>query len=113
MPKDPRFDRIQADIARSITDAQLDLRKRKDKLLKLQKLGSPSLRVAVFYTSRDRALSQYDTLPFANMLKSIGTVANLDLIVVCPGGDGTAAETMLDLCRKHCTGSLRVSMSRK
>src|SRR5688572_5280843 len=65
-------------------------------------------RLAVYYMRTDRAISRSDVLPFTNMLKSIGTVTNLDLIVVSPGGDGTAAETILDMLRKYCTGVLRI-----
>jgi hypothetical protein len=35
-------------------------------------------------------------------------VPNLDLIIHSPGGDGTAADKMTDLCRKYCTGIFRV-----
>jgi hypothetical protein len=64
--------------------------------------------VAVYWSRIDRPLTRTDVLPFANMLKSIGTVDKLDLIIVSPGGDGTVAETMLHLCRKYCTNQFRV-----
>ena len=57
---------------------------------------------------RDRAVSHQDVLPFVNMLKSMAPIDDLDLIVVSPGGDGTAAETMLEQCRTYCKNKLRI-----
>lgn len=62
----------------------------------------------MYYSRQDRTISLDDVLPFLNMLKSIGAAGDLDLIVQSPGGDGMAAEKLLDLCRKHCAGRLRV-----
>jgi hypothetical protein len=44
------------------------------------------------------------------MLRSVGTIDNLDLIVHSPGGNGLAAEKILDLCRKYCKKKLRVAV---
>ncbi len=109
MAKDPRYDHIFLGIQRGSNEAQTDQRRRKAALSRLEKVDSETRRrVALYYSRRDQMLLHGDILPFTSMLKSIGTVRNLDLIVVSPGGDGTAAETMLDICRKYCTDTLRV-----
>lgn len=104
-----RFDHIQADIEHSQASAQFDRPRRKRALVRLEKLDLTGKRtVCVYYCGRHRSLSQYDILPFYSMLKSVDPVTDLDLVIVSPGGDGTAAESMLDLCRKYCRGKLRV-----
>ena len=109
MPDPVRFDWIHTEIVGNITRSQFDLQKRQDAIRKLERrAGSQKTRAALFYMRLDRSLSRHDVLPFLTMLKSIGKVWNLDLIVVGPGGDGTAAETLLDLCRRYCTRRLRV-----
>jgi len=98
-----------SEINRTIATAQFDRAKRRKALIALDKLEDATpRRVAVYYSERRRLISREDVLPFLNMLKSIGTTPNLDLVLVSPGGEGTAAETILDLCRKYCTEELRV-----
>jgi hypothetical protein len=109
MGEDSRLDQIQSEIAQSSQLAQLDWPKRSAALERLESLGvSGSRRVAMYYARQDRTISRDDVLPFLNMLKSIGIAGDLDLIVQSPGGDGMAAEMLLDLCRKHCAGHFRV-----
>lgn len=110
MPKpesSPRYDRIMNEIAGSIDAANTDRRKRQ-KLLK--KLESGGRRVILYYSRLDKELSHADVLPFASLLRSVGTVDNLDLILHSGGGDGLTAEKILDLCRKYCTKTLRVAV---
>jgi ClpP class serine protease len=102
-----RYDQIQAGIHDGVSKAQSDL---KGRLNALKRLESHGARVALYWSRIDRALTRGDVLPFANMLKSIGPVPNLDLVIVSPGGDGTVAETILHLCRKYCTGKFRVAI---
>jgi membrane-bound ClpP family serine protease len=109
MARKSGLDHIQESIERGAAYARFDLRNRKSALLKLEKAAGGA-RVAVYYSRTHRAISRNDVIPFASMLQRMGSVASLDLVVVSPGGDGTAAETMLDLCRKHCTGPLRVAV---
>ncbi|MEX0713564.1 MAG: hypothetical protein WD278_14500 [Pirellulales bacterium] len=105
MPSDPRFDEIASEIQNGVNSAQYDVFGRQDALKHLEQGG---IRAAMYYSRIDRAISRQDVLPFVTMLKSIGRVDKLDLIIVSPGGDGTAAETMLGLCRRYCIGHLRV-----
>ena len=80
------------------------------RLLKtLEEKGPPQpRRAAMFYSGLERVLTHEDILPFVSMLGKIGKVQNLDLIIHSMGGDGLAAEKMLDLCRKYCAGKLRI-----
>jgi ATP-dependent protease ClpP protease subunit len=107
--KDVRLDRIHASITNSVSRATFDRDKRLKALKRLEAADTTGKRkVALYYSRRDRSLSHQDVLPFVNMLKSMVPITDLDLVVISPGGDGTAAETMLDLCRKYCGGKLRI-----
>ncbi len=104
-----RYDKILGEIAQGVETAQTDRSRRRKSLRRLEKEGEPQpRRVAMYYARTDRALSHDDILPLTSLLKHIGKTDSLDLVVHSPGGDGTAAEKMLDLCRKYCTGRLRV-----
>ncbi len=105
-----RFDKILGDIGNSVDAATMDRRNR-HRLLKKLETGDPQPRRVIVYFSRlDRELTHNDVLPFASMLKSVGVADNLDLIIHSPGGDGLAAEKLLDLCRKYCNGKFRVAV---
>jgi len=106
MASDRLYPQILSDIEKTRESASMDRAKRRSALVKMEQLAGT--RVAVFHTRRDRALTHADVLPFTNMLKSIGKADSIDLVVTNPGGDGTAAETILDLCRQYCTQKLRV-----
>jgi ATP-dependent protease ClpP protease subunit len=104
-----RYDQILGEIQEGVQSAQYDFRKRKKLMEKLEKEGDPQpRRVAMYYSRLDRSLTHSDVLPFTGMLKEIGKVENLDLIIHSPGGDGMAADKLLDLCRKYCSKTLRV-----
>jgi ATP-dependent protease ClpP protease subunit len=62
----------------------------------------------MYFAQLDQPISHDDILPFTSLLKTIGKVENLDLIIHSPGGDGIAADKMMDLCRKYCSAKLRV-----
>jgi hypothetical protein len=100
-----RYDQIQSSISQGVLKAQWDIKGRRGTLSRLEQGGA---RAAVYWSRIDRPLTRGDVFPFANMLKSIGKTDKLDLIIVSPGGDGTAAETILHLCRKYCTSQFRV-----
>lgn len=101
----PRFDQIQSHISREQSHANIDLKGRRKSLTEMEGLGNTRV---VFYYSPFRPVHRTDVLPFSHLLKSVGVVPDLDFVIVSPGGDGTAAETMMDLCRKYCSGTLRV-----
>lgn len=103
--KGSRLDKIHRDIARKAQRAEWDSTARR-RLIK--SLETADTRVGMYYSRRDRSLTHDDTLPILNMLKSVGVVQNLDFIVASPGGDGTAAESILDILRQYCKGKLRI-----
>lgn len=109
MAGEPRFDHVLGRINQEIADAKFDKANREKILCALERLDpSTPRRIAVYYAARDAILTQSDVLPFASMLKSIGPIENLDLVIISSGGDASAAEKMLDLCRKYCSKTLRV-----
>lgn len=109
MSKDPSFDNVVSEIEKDQHIAAFNGRKRRRLLTELESLsGQQDTRVIVYVAQPSKAVSRYDVLPFSQLLRSVGTAQNLDFVIQSPGGDGTAAETMLDLCRKHCHGTLRV-----
>lgn len=104
-----RYDKILGEISHGVESAQADKVRRRKSLKRLEKEGEPQpRRVAMYHARTDRALSHDDILPFSSLLKHLGKTENLDLVIHSPGGDGTAAEKMLDLCRKFCSGKLRL-----
>lgn len=104
-----RYDEILAEIQEAVLSAQQNLRRRKSLFKQLEGQPGPMpRRVIMYYAQLNRALTHEDILPFTSMLKGIGKVANLDFIIHSPGGEGSAADKIMDLCRKYCTGTLRV-----
>ena len=49
------------------------------------------------------AIDSADIPAIGDALLSIGEVDELNLIINGPGGDGTVAEKIIELCRAHCT----------
>jgi len=103
--KNPRFDQIQSRIMRAQYTAKIDLRGRRAALAQMERLTG---RRVIFYYAPHSPLLRTDVLPFSHLLKSVGIVEKLDFVIASPGGDGTAAETMVDLCRKYCSKTMRV-----
>lgn len=108
-PRPARYDTILDQIGKGVWEAKTNLRRRTNLLTRLEREGEPQpRRVAMYYSSLESEITHADILPFTSMLKRIGRIQNLDLIIHSPGGDGLTAEKMLDLCRKYCTGKLRI-----
>ncbi len=105
-PSRPRYDLLQGVIAEGSAKAQLDVHGRSNALKQLE--GVSGTRVVFYWSRLDRPLVRTDVMPIANMLQSVGRVNDLDFVIVSPGGDGTAAETIVDLCRKYCNSRFRV-----
>src|SRR5713226_433875 len=104
-----RYDEVLTEIQIASINAQQDFRRRKERMRKLESQDGPTpRRVAMYYAQLNKAISHDDILPFTSMLKGLGKVQNLDLIIHSPGGDGLAADKMMDLCRKYCSGTLRI-----
>lgn len=55
-----------------------------------------------FFCSSASAIDSDDIPAFGDALMSLGEVDELNLILSSPGGDGTTAEKMIELCRAYC-----------
>lgn len=54
------------------------------------------------------SLTLEDTIILSDILNTIGKVDYLDLLIHSPGGDGNAAEEIVDMCDRHCSKEFRV-----
>ena len=81
-------------------------KKRVELLKKLEAAGPKGKKVGyiAFFCSESAGASiDSDDIPaFGDVLLSIGEVDQLNLIVNSPGGDGTVAEKIIELCRAYC-----------
>ncbi|HVU47873.1 MAG TPA: hypothetical protein VHD85_17205 [Terracidiphilus sp.] len=79
--------------------------KRKDLLASLEKKGqSPKGKTAYisFFCSDYSSIEASDIPAMGDILLSVGDVHQLNLIIGGPGGDGTIAEKMIEICRAYC-----------
>jgi len=65
--------------------------------------GYSSIAYVAFLCSEGSSIDSHDIPAIADALLSIGEVDQLNLIINGPGGDGTVAEKIIQLCRSHCT----------
>src|SRR5260370_2174177 len=108
MERKARSGRILQEIANAREWAATDRQNRENRLEKVEECETQARGVVVYVCRMERQMAVDDVIPFASVLKSVGQTEDLDLIIHSPGGDGHAAEKFLDLCRKTCTGALRV-----
>lgn len=85
-------------------DVLKDQRQRRIELLqKLEDAESDKETAYVSFLCSDGASISTDDIPaFGDILMSIGEVDQLNLIINSPGGDGTVAEKIIELCRAYC-----------
>lgn len=82
--------------------------RRKELLKKIEDLSSDgkkkSAAVAFMASESEHAgaIDGSDVAPFGDLLMSVGDVDTLNLIINSPGGDGTVAEKIIELCRSYC-----------
>jgi hypothetical protein len=55
-----------------------------------------------FFCSDEASIDSSDIPAFGDILLSVGDVDQLNLIISGPGGDGTVAEKIIELCRAYC-----------
>jgi hypothetical protein len=55
-----------------------------------------------FFCSDQSSIDSSDIPAFGDILLSVGDVDQLNLIISGPGGDGTVAEKIIELCRAYC-----------
>lgn len=78
--------------------------KRKDLLVSLEKKGKEGIKTAYvsFFCGERSSIDSSDIPAIGDILLSVGDVDQLNLIISGPGGDGTVAEKMIELCRAYC-----------
>jgi hypothetical protein len=71
--------------------------------------GKTSAYIGFLCSEREQAsIDSDDISAFSSVLASVGDVDELNLIINSPGGDGTIAEKMIELCRAYCKSTFRV-----
>jgi hypothetical protein len=68
-------------------------------------------RLLLYVANTDHPASQLtatDIVPLGDALASLGQVDRLDVLLHTPGGSGDMAEKLVEMCRSHCRGELRV-----
>jgi hypothetical protein len=78
--------------------------KRKELLVTLESKSDPNFKTAYisFFCGDRSSLDSSDIPAMGDILLSIGDVHQLNLIISGPGGDGTVAEKMIEVCRAYC-----------
>lgn len=78
--------------------------RRRELLENLEKTAPVGQKVAYisFFCSDSASIDSSDIPAMGDILLSIGDVDQLNLIISGPGGDGTVAEKMIELCRAYC-----------
>jgi hypothetical protein len=73
-------------------------------LLTRMELHSPDKKSGylAFFCSSSSSIDSDDVPAFGDALMSLGDLDQLNLIINSPGGDGTTAEKMIELCRAYC-----------
>lgn len=65
--------------------------------------GKKSAAVAIIASNQPTSsIDQKDIAALGDVLMSVGDLDVLNLIIDSPGGDGTVAEKMIELCRAYC-----------
>src|SRR6266404_1494574 len=87
------------DLFRSQREKRIELLKRMERhtAAKARPVG-----YLCFFCSSSAPIDSDDIPAFGDALMSLGDVYQLNLIIDSPGGDGTTAEKMIDLCRCYC-----------
>ena len=87
--------------------------KRRELLRKIEAQAEGKTAGALAFISTEAATIDSDDIPaIGDALLSIGDVDILNLIIDSPGGDGTVAEKIINLCRSYCS-KLRVFIPSK
>jgi len=75
---------------------------RRELLEKIESIEPPS-RVLSFVCSSRAGIDSSDIPVLGDFLEKIEDVQTLNLLIDGPGGDGLAAEKIVNVCRSHCT----------
>jgi ClpP class serine protease len=73
------------------------------KQLEAQGPAGKSVAYISFFCSAAASIDTNDIPAFGDVLLSVGEVDQLNLIIDSPGGEGTVAEKIIELCRAYCS----------
>jgi hypothetical protein len=108
----PVFSRVINEILSAKKDIDLGHSKRAEVIEKLENFEEGKQRTLILYIADFEApsssLALEDTITLSDILNTIGKVDYLDLLIHSPGGDGNAAEEIVDMCDRHCLKEFRV-----
>jgi len=108
----PVFSRVMNEISSAKRDIELGHSKRGEVIEKLENFEKGKQRTLILYIADFEApsssLTLEDTIILSDILNTIGKVDYLDLFIHSPGGDGNAAEEIVDMCDRHCLNEFRV-----
>lgn len=77
-------------------------RTRRSLLSEIEKATGGSCATIGFISASGEAIDSTDVPALGDVLLSVGDVETLNLIIHSPGGDGTTAEKLIELCRAYC-----------
>src|SRR6266446_685334 len=115
MPEDPKggYTKEPDKIKRQVLSGVLEeydvvTRQRETRRVALEEMekfseGKKAAYIAFLCSETSGAAIDSDDIPaFGDVLMSVGEVDELNLIINSPGGDGTVAEKIIELCRAYC-----------
>ena len=114
-PAQEKQNQIQAhlqSILAEVQQAQLGTTTRQKVIKEIESLDAAKPRRLLVYIGNianpNSQIAPTHTVPLADSLAGIGKTQNLDLMIHTAGGSGEAAEKIVEMCRNHCSGELRV-----
>lgn len=108
----PVFQRVMTEISLAKANIELGHSKRLEIIEQIEDFEKDKHRTLILYIADFEApnssLSLEDTIILSDILSAVGKVDYLDLFIHSPGGDGNAAEEIVDMCDRHCLKEFRV-----
>jgi hypothetical protein len=102
-------DRVRAEVLSLVLEEHDLFRSQRDKRIELLNLleghsntNGKTAGYIGFFCSSNSQIDSDDIPALGDALMSLGEVDQLNLILNSPGGDGTTAEKMIELCRAYC-----------
>jgi Periplasmic serine proteases (ClpP class) len=97
------------EILNELRDAQSGIRARQNIIREIEKLENTHLVLYVESIGNPKSgINHGDAVPLGSILDNIGNVDNIDLLIQSGGGDGNAAEKIIEMCRAHSKKRFRV-----
>ncbi len=97
------------EILNELRDAQSGVKARQNIIREIEDLEKTKLILYVESIGNPKSgINHGDAVPLGNILDNIGDVDNVDLLIQSGGGDGNAAEKIIEMCRARCQKRFRV-----